>query len=58
LVKLQIDKFTDFINLFTIEESTSGVIVAFAAILELSRQMLIEMIQTESFGKIHIRKIG
>lgn len=58
LVKLQTDKFTDFINLFTIEEGTSGVIVSFAAILELSKQMLIEMVQTESFGKIHIRKIG
>jgi segregation and condensation protein A len=58
LIKLQTNKFTDFIDLFTIEEGSSGVIVVFAAILELSKQMLIEMVQTESFGKIHIRKIG
>ncbi|KPJ67777.1 MAG: hypothetical protein AMJ43_02060 [Coxiella sp. DG_40] len=58
LDKLQANKFTSFIDLFTLEEGISGVIVAFAAILELSRQMLIEMVQTESFGKIHIRKIG
>ncbi len=58
LDKLQANKFTSFIDLFTVEEGTSGVVVAFAAILELSKQMLIEMVQTESFGKIHIRKIG
>lgn len=58
LVKLQTNKFTDFIDLFTIEEGSSGVIVAFTAILELSRQMLIEMVQTKSFGKIHVKKAG
>jgi len=35
-----------------------GVIVTFTAILELLRQTVIEMVQAEPFGKIHIRKVG
>lgn len=58
LVKLQIDKFTNFEDLFTIEEGRVGVIITFTAILELLRQTVIEMVQAEPFGKIHIRKVG
>lgn len=56
LVGLKADKFTDFAGLFKIEEGRMGVIVTFSAILELLRQAMIEIIQTESFGKIHLRK--
>jgi segregation and condensation protein A len=58
LVKLQIDKFTNFEDLFTIEEGRVGVIVTFTAILELLRQTVIEMVQAEPFGQIHVRKVG
>lgn len=58
LVKLENNKFTDFVDLFTIQEGRFGVIVTFSAILELLKQAVVEMIQAEPFGKIHIKKVG
>jgi segregation and condensation protein A len=56
LVNLKTDSFVDFVDFFTPEEGAQGVIVTFSAILELLRQAIIEMIQTEPFGKIHVKK--
>ncbi len=58
LVNLKAGKFMNFIDFFTPEEGVQGVIVTFTAILELLRQAIIEMIQTEPFGKIHVKKAG
>ena len=55
LEKLSADNFTDFGDLFTIEEGKSGVVVSLLAILELIKQSLIEIVQTESFGPIHVK---
>ena len=55
LEKLNADTFTDFGELFTIEEGKSGVVVSLLAILELIKQSLIEIIQTEMFGPIHVK---
>lgn len=52
------DRFTDFHELFDITEGRDGVVVTFMAILELLKQTLIEMVQTESFGPIHIKAVG
>ncbi len=52
------DQFTDFGALFTVEEGRSGVVVTFLAILELLKQHLIEMVQTELYGPIHVKAAG
>ncbi|MDH5396337.1 MAG: segregation/condensation protein A, partial [Gammaproteobacteria bacterium] len=57
LEKLNADTFTDFSELFTIEEGKSGVVVSLLAILELIKQHLIEIIQTENFGRIHVKAL-
>lgn len=55
LDKLSAERFTDFGDLFTIEEGRSGVVVTLLAILELIKQSLIELVQTEVFGPIHVK---
>ncbi|MFK5892185.1 MAG: ScpA family protein [Pseudomonadota bacterium] len=49
--------FTSFTSLFSFEEGKSGVVVTFLAILELSKQSLLEIVQNESYGLIHLRAI-
>jgi len=55
LGKLSADSFTDFGQLFTIAEGRSGVVVTLLAILELIKQSLIEIVQNETFGAIHVK---
>jgi segregation and condensation protein A len=55
LGKLTADKFTDFSSLFTPEEGRLGVVVTFLAILELIKESLIELIQTEPYEPIHVK---
>lgn len=57
LEKLNADTFTDFGELFTIEEGKSGVVVSLLAILELIKQSLIEIVQTEMYGRIHVKAL-
>lgn len=57
LEKLNADTFTDFGELFTIEEGRSGVVVSLLAILELIKQSLIEIVQTELYGRIHVKAL-
>lgn len=47
--------FTDFVDLFDPEEGKSGIVVTLLAILELIKQSIIEFIQTETFGPIHVK---
>lgn len=58
LSSVQSDTFTEFTSLFTIAEGRRGVVVTLLAILELLKQSLIEMIQTETFGPIHVKAAG
>ncbi|MCP4994957.1 MAG: segregation/condensation protein A [Gammaproteobacteria bacterium] len=58
LEKLNSESFTEFTKLFTIEEGRLGVVVTFLAILELIKGSLIELIQAESFGPIHVKAIS
>jgi len=55
---LSTDGFTDFTDLFDITEGRDGVVVTFMAILELMKQFLVEMVQTEHFGPIHLKAAG
>ena len=52
------DSFTKFTDLFTIEEGRLGVVVTFLAILELMKGALLEMVQAEPFGTIHIKGVS
>ena len=47
--------FTDYRTLFTIEEGRRGVVVTLLAILELVKEQLIDMVQSEPFSPIHIK---
>lgn len=49
------DGFTDYTSLFTIEEGRRGVVVTLLALLELVKEQLIDMIQSEPFATIHIK---
>lgn len=47
--------FTEFSKLFNVQEGRMGVVVTLLAILELIKESLIEMIQTEPFGPIYVK---
>jgi len=49
------NQFVPFIALFTAEEGKLGVIVTFTAVLELLRENLIEVVQSDSFAPIHVK---
>lgn len=49
------DKFTEFTSLFSPKEGRMGVVVTFLAILELIKESLIELIQTEPYAPIHVK---
>lgn len=56
LVQMQTDhRFIDFSELFRAEEGRMGVAVTFLAILELLKETLIDVVQPEPYGRIHIR---
>jgi segregation and condensation protein A len=50
--------FVEFTALFDITEGRLGVVVSFMAILELIKEALIELVQTESYGPIHVKARG
>jgi segregation and condensation protein A len=47
--------FVDFVRLFGAGEGRRGVTVTFVAILELLREGLIEIVQSETYGPLHVR---
>jgi segregation and condensation protein A len=49
------DSFTEFTSLFDVSEGRQGVVVTFMAVLELLKQALIELIQSEAFAPIHVK---
>jgi len=55
LSALNTHAFVDFVRLFKAEEGRRGVTVTFVAILELLREGLIEMVQSEAYGPLHVR---
>ncbi len=55
---LSTDRFTEFTTLFRVEEGRRGVVVTLIAVLELIKQSLIELIQTEAYGAIHVKAVG
>jgi segregation and condensation protein A len=55
LSALKADGFIDYTSLFTIEEGRRGVVVTLLAILELVKEQLIDLVQSEAFAPIHLR---
>jgi segregation and condensation protein A len=55
LAALNDHAFVDFVRLFHPDEGRRGVTVTFVAILELLREGLIEMVQSEAYGPLHVR---
>ena len=58
LESVNAQSFTAFTELFDISEGRQGVVVTFMAVLELIKQSLIELVQAESFGPIHVKARG
>jgi len=52
---LQGHEFREFTTMFTPAEGKLGVVVTFLALLELIKQALIELVQAEAFGPIHVK---
>ena len=42
-------------GLFTVTEGRLGVVVTFLAVMELIKESLVEIVQTEDFGPIHVK---
>jgi chromatin segregation and condensation protein Rec8/ScpA/Scc1 (kleisin family) len=55
LAKLERSSFVEFVHLFKPEEGRMGVTVTFVAILELVREGLIDIVQTEAYAPLHVR---
>ena len=55
LARLSSQGFLAFVQLFRPEEGRMGVTVTFVAILELMREGLIDIVQTEAYAPLHVR---
>jgi len=55
LVALKGEKYANFSDLFDSAEGRMGVTVTFLAMLELLREALIEVVQNEPYGPLHVR---
>ena len=58
LSSLQNRQFVPFVTLFKLSEGRQGVIVTFLAVMELIKESLVEIVQNEPFGPIHIKARG
>lgn len=47
--------FVPFVSLFPLSEGRIGVVVTFLAVMELIKETLIEIVQTEPYGPIHVK---
>ncbi len=55
LTRIKAGQFTVFADLFDAEEGRMGVAVTFIAILELLKETVIEVVQSEEFAPLHVR---
>ncbi len=57
LDKIRQIEFAEFSSLFSAKEGKLGVVVTFIAILELLKQALIDIVQTEIYGTLHVKAL-
>jgi segregation and condensation protein A len=55
LDRLANQSFVPFVSLFKVEEGRLGVVVTFLAVMELIKESLVEIVQSEDFGPIHVK---
>ncbi len=55
LAVVSADGFTDFVSLFRVDEGRMVIIVTFMAVMELTKESLIELVQSEAYAPIHVR---
>lgn len=55
LAMLNSEDFTEFDRLFTVAEGRAGVVVTFLALMELVKELLVELYQTEPFSTIYVK---
>ncbi len=55
LMRIKSSGFTGFADLFDAEEGRMGVAVTFIAVLELLRESVIEVVQSEQYAPLHVR---
>lgn len=58
LDKIRQIEFAEFSTLFSATEGKLGVVVTFIAILELLKQALIDIVQTETYGTLHVKALS
>ncbi len=57
LDKISTEQFTSFADFFDVSEGRMGVVVSFLAILELLKEALIELVQSEAYAPIYVKAI-
>ena len=55
LMRIKANKFTDFVDLFDPEEGRMGVAVTFIALLELLKEAVVEVVQSDIYAPLHVR---
>ncbi|RYV02100.1 segregation/condensation protein A [Shewanella sp. OPT22] len=55
LEKLNADSYIPFQELFAVEEGKAGVVVSFLALMELVKEMLVELVQAEPLSIIYVK---
>jgi len=55
---LRTNPYMEFHQFFTVEEGRMGVVVTFLALMELTRERLIDLVQNEPMGKIYVKNPG
>ncbi|MDA0688356.1 MAG: ScpA family protein [Proteobacteria bacterium] len=55
LARLSVQKFVPLVSLLIKEEGRLGVVVTFLAVMELMKDSMIEIVQSEPFGPIHVK---
>ena len=57
IVLLYFSVISCFEELFDLKEEKIGLVVTFLAILELMKELLIEIVQAKEFGTIHVKTL-
>ncbi len=52
---LRTNPYMEFPQFFSVEEGRAGVVVAFLALMELTRERLVDIVQNEPMGKIYVK---